>query len=267
MKPLVSIIITNYNYGAYIAEAIESALAQTFADREIMVTDDSSTDNSLEIASRYPVQILKQDNGGLSLARNNALVHARGEYVLFLDADDRLPEHAIIQLADSLGSATNDVAYAYGQMQYFDLQTDVFKSREFDAKQLFKSNYVCATTLLRKEVLVRAGGYDNGFRTLREDWELYIRLWRLGYKGIFIQQITLECRKHKPHVRRSLAVKALSMAKLIYLYPSFFWKQWLRHPLRYTYYMIVGKVWNSTRDYGDKAELHGLRVVKDIKDR
>ena len=61
MKPLVSIIITNYNYSAYIAEAIESALAQTFADREIIVIDDSSTDNSLEIASRYPVQILKQD--------------------------------------------------------------------------------------------------------------------------------------------------------------------------------------------------------------
>ncbi len=95
MTPAVSIIITNYNYGAFIAEAIESALAQTFTDREIIVIDDASTDNSVEIATRYPVRLLQQDNSGVCVARNNALSLASGRYVMFLDADDRLVPTAV----------------------------------------------------------------------------------------------------------------------------------------------------------------------------
>ena len=58
MNPLVSIIITNYNYGRYLAEAIESALAQTWQDREILFIDDGSTDDSVDIARRYPITVL-----------------------------------------------------------------------------------------------------------------------------------------------------------------------------------------------------------------
>ncbi|MCB1946426.1 MAG: glycosyltransferase, partial [Thauera sp.] len=57
MQPLVSIIITNYNYGRFLGEAIESALAQTWQDREILFIDDGSTDDSLDIASRYPITL------------------------------------------------------------------------------------------------------------------------------------------------------------------------------------------------------------------
>lgn len=66
-------------------------------------------------------------------------------------------------------------------------------------------------------------------------------------------QVILECRKHKPHLRRSLSVKALSMAKLIWLYPGLFWKQWLRHPLRYSYHMLAGRVWMNVGHYIDRA--------------
>ena len=90
MNPLISIIITNYNYGRFLAEAIESALAQTWQDREILFIDDGSTDDSVDIARRYPITVLTQKNYGVCIARNNALSLARGEYVMFLDADDRL---------------------------------------------------------------------------------------------------------------------------------------------------------------------------------
>ena len=66
MPPLVSIIITNYNYGRYLAEAIESALAQTWQDREILFIDDGSTDDSVDIARRYPIAVLSQKNSGVS---------------------------------------------------------------------------------------------------------------------------------------------------------------------------------------------------------
>ena len=260
--PRVSISITNFNYAGFLPEAIESALAQDYPDCEVLVLDDASTDNSLEVACRYPVTVLAQRNGGLCLARNNALTMARGRYVLFLDADDRLTPRAVSLLVAALDAAGEDVGYAYGQMKYFGLRDDLFPARPFDARQLFRNNYVCATTLLRREVLLKAGGYDNGFRSLREDWELYIRLLSLGYHGAFVPEVILECRKHKPHIRRSLGVKALSMAKLCWLYPAYFWKQWLKHPLRYTYFFIAAKGWQSVRDYGDKAEPLGLRVVR-----
>lgn len=262
MTPLVSIIITNYNYAAFLPEAIESALAQDYPRCEVIVLDDASTDDSVEVACRYPVTVLGQRNGGLCLARNNALTRASGDYVLFLDADDRLTPVAVSSLVAALSVASDDVAYAYGQMQYFGLRDDLFASRSFDPDRLFKNNYVCATTLLRKDLLLKIGSYDNGFRSLREDWELYVRFWSKGYRGTFVQLPVLECRKHKEHVRRKLSAKALSMAKLVYLYPGFFWKQWLKHPLRYTYFMLAGKVWLSVRDYGDKADLLGLHVIK-----
>lgn len=265
MKPLVSIIITNFNYANFLAEAIESALAQDYPNYEVIMIDDGSSDNSIEVACRYPITVLSQKNGGLCLARNNALMHAKGDYVLFLDADDRLAWRALSILVDAMESSADDVGYAYGKMQYFGMRTGVFESRGFDASQLFKSNYICATTLLRSRVLLEAGGYDNGFKALREDWELYVRLWSRGYRGVFVSDVVLECRKHKPHVRRSIGAKALSMAKLVYLYPGFFWKQWIRHPLRYTYYMVAGRVWASVRDYGEKSRLHGVCVVKECR--
>lgn len=266
MKPLVSIIITNYNYGAYIAEAIESALAQTFADREIIVIDDSSTDNSLEIASRYPVQILKQDNSGVCVARNNALSIALGTYVIFLDADDRLVPTAVEHMLAALQGQPDAVAYVYGQMRYFGRKEGVFASMPFDGRRLGRANFICASTLIRRDTLLSVGGYDDGFRMLREDWELYIRLFTKGFSGQFLPEVILEYRKHKePTGNTTRRVKALSIAKLFYLYPSLIWRLFIRHPLRYTYYMIKGKAWSSVRDYGDKADLHGLRVVKDIK--
>ena len=77
MPPLVSIIITNYNYGRFLGEAIESALAQTWQNREILFIDDGSTDDSVEVARRYPITLFTQKNSGVCIARNNALSVAR----------------------------------------------------------------------------------------------------------------------------------------------------------------------------------------------
>jgi len=90
MSPLISVVIANYNYGRYLAETIESVLAQTYPHVEVIFIDDGSTDDSLEIAQRYPITVLAQQNQGVSTARNNAAQYARGEYILFLDSDDLL---------------------------------------------------------------------------------------------------------------------------------------------------------------------------------
>jgi glycosyltransferase involved in cell wall biosynthesis len=97
-NPLVSVLTANYNYADYLPEAIESVLAQTYANFEVIVCDDGSTDDSCEVAERYAqkdsrIKLLQKENGGVSSALNAAYRESKGQIVCLLDADDRfLPE-------------------------------------------------------------------------------------------------------------------------------------------------------------------------------
>jgi glycosyltransferase involved in cell wall biosynthesis len=99
--PLVSIIIPAYNYAAFIAEAVNSALRQSHRNIEVVIiVDDGSTDNTAEVAQRLMqqdarVRYVYQANQGLSAARNTGIKNAKGEFLVFLDADDVLHEHKI----------------------------------------------------------------------------------------------------------------------------------------------------------------------------
>ena len=262
MPPLVSIIITNYNYGRFLGEAIESALAQTWQHKEVIVLDDGSRDDSLDVARRYPVTVLAQKNSGLSLARNNALTEAHGDYVIFVDADDRLVPTAVEHLMARLANAPAGVAYAFGQMRYFGERDGIFASGPFDARRLAKANFICATTLLRKDILLTVGGYDNAFRKLREDWELYLRLYAKGYEGVFLPEVVLENRKHKGATVGTSPIKAHSIAMLVRLYPRLMWRHLLKHPWRYGSRLLFGKLGQEVGQYGDRATESGLKVLQ-----
>ena len=99
-RPLVSIAINNYNYGRYLRAAIDSALAQTYPDVEVIVVDDGSTDDSREIIASYAKRILPviKSNGGQGSALNAGFEVSHGEIVIFLDADDELMPEAVEQV-------------------------------------------------------------------------------------------------------------------------------------------------------------------------
>ena len=263
MPPLVSIIITNYNYGRFLGEAIESALAQTWQNREILFIDDGSTDDSVEVARRYPITLFTQKNSGVCIARNNALSVARGEYVSFLDADDRLAPTAIEHMLARLRDTPPDVGYIYGQMQYFGVKTGLFASQPFDPRKLAKANFICATTLLRKQIIIDAGGYDDGFRMLREDWELYLRLWSRGYRGEFLPEVILEYRKHKGPSVGTSPTKALTIAMLVRLYPGLMWRHLLKHPWRYGSKVLFGNLQDRFGHYGPQREESRLSRINE----
>ena len=263
MPPLVSIIITNYNYGRFLGEAIESALAQTWQNREILFIDDGSTDDSVEVARRYPITLFTQKNSGVCIARNNALSVARGEYVSFLDADDRLAPTAIEHMLARLRDAPPGVGYIYGQMQYFGVKTGLFASQPFDPRKLAKANFICATTLLRKQIIIDAGGYDDGFRMLREDWELYLRLWSRGYRGEFLPEVILEYRKHKGPSVGTSPTKALTIAMLVRLYPGLMWRHLLKHPWRYGSKVLFGNLQDRFGHYGPQREESRLSRINE----
>ncbi|MDB4919636.1 glycosyltransferase [Mucilaginibacter sp.] len=112
-QPLVSIIIPLYNAEKFISETIQSALNQTWPNKEIIIVDDSSTDNSLAIAMQFisdNVWVLTQVNSGASTARNYALKEAKGEYIQFLDADDLLSPDKIEGQMDRLNRSETHLA-------------------------------------------------------------------------------------------------------------------------------------------------------------
>src|ERR671912_965329 len=93
---LVSVVIPCYNQAHFLGEAIESVLSQTYPHFEIVVVDDGSTDNTQEVAARYPgVRYIRQENQGLAGARNAGIRRSNGSYLVFLDADDRLLPEAL----------------------------------------------------------------------------------------------------------------------------------------------------------------------------
>jgi len=112
-NPTVSIIIDNYNYEQYLADSIESALAQTYPKVEVIVVDDGSTDSSRAILKRYEdkVKVLLKDNGGQASAFNFGFEHSTGDLIMFLDSDDVLTPHAVEKVVEAWDPALSKLHF------------------------------------------------------------------------------------------------------------------------------------------------------------
>ena len=181
---LVSVIIPCYNGEAFLGEAIESALAQSYPHVEIIVVDDGSTDRSGEIALAYPIRYFRQSNQGLTPSRNLGIRESRGSYLVFLDADDRLKPHAIevglrtlAQHPECAMSVGNHLFVSADGAYLASSRKICLATAHYEA--LLKSNFVemISTVLFRKSVFEKVGGFDTQLR-VAEDYELYLRIAR-----------------------------------------------------------------------------------------
>ncbi len=107
---LISVIIPTYNVESYISQCLESLLCQSYKSLEIIVVDDGSTDNTIQIVEKYPVKVFKQENKGASSARNKGIGKASGEYIHFMDADDYLNLQFYERLISTIQLADIDLA-------------------------------------------------------------------------------------------------------------------------------------------------------------
>jgi glycosyltransferase involved in cell wall biosynthesis len=202
---LVSVVIACYNQGRFLGDAIESALAQTYAPVQVIVVDDGSTDRTSQVASAYPVKCLRQRNAGAPAARNNGFRESRGRFVLFLDADDRLLPEAIATGCDAL-AAHPDWAFATGHVRLIGGDGAAESTPPQDHAggdqflALLRSNYIWTpgAVLYRRDVLDSGGPFDPSAKA-SADYELNLRLARRHPVGCH-HQVVLEYRRHESNM-------------------------------------------------------------------
>ena len=217
-KPHVSVIIPCFNYGSFLAEAIESALAQTHAPLEVIVIDDGSTDDSFAVASRFVphVEVLTQPNQGLVAVLNRGLRQAVGEYFVILSADDVLRPTYIEALLAALLRHPG-AAYAYSEMEYFGARSGVFPAKPFSPALLLVGNYINATALTRRTDALAVGGFHPNPKNAWEDWDFWLRLLESERYGVAVAEPLLRYRKHETTSRnppsRRKALEALNAVR------------------------------------------------------
>ncbi|WP_375491617.1 glycosyltransferase family 2 protein [uncultured Jatrophihabitans sp.] len=212
---LVTIVIPAYNYGRFLAEALDSALAQTYPDVEVIVVDDGSTDDTAAVAARYADRIsyVYQANAGAASARNTGACQANGEYVIFLDADNMLDEHYIEKTLGVLGQQPPSVGYVYTQLARFGAEEGISQYPGFLLDYLRVRNYIDACCLLRASVLADHR-YDTRFTAL-EDWDFYLSLAEDGIVGLLLNEPLLLYRVHADGVSVTDRITARSGRRLL----------------------------------------------------
>lgn len=205
MKPLVSVIIPNYNYASYICEAVDSALDQTYGNIEVVVVDDGSNDNSREILAGYgdKIAVILQPNAGVSAARNTGVKHSSGKFIAFLDADDVwLPKK--IERQVELFESERDLGLVHVGVEEFDTERNISKTR-LDGMSghvshellLFERPVVLgggSGLMTTRAVFDEVGGFDLELQT-SADWDLFYRIGRRYRLGL-VPEVLLRYRIH-----------------------------------------------------------------------
>lgn len=176
----LSIIIICYNHGKYLPRSIESAINQNSSDYEIIIVNDGSTDNTQEIAESYAhkydyISVIKQNNAGVSCARNTGIRNTQCEYILLLDADDWISSTYVSDAIAYLD--THPECYAFmPKVQWHDVNNGtvgILPDNSNYRNLLLYGQH--PHNVIRKSHCIAVGGFDESMRKGVEDWEFFVR--------------------------------------------------------------------------------------------
>jgi glycosyltransferase involved in cell wall biosynthesis len=206
-QPLVSIIIPVYNGANYMREAIDSALAQTYSNIEILVINDGSKDNgeTEKIALSYENEIhyFYKENGGVSTALNLGIEKMKGEYFSWLSHDDIYPIDKIEKQIDYLKQVPNRNIVVYGSIKLIDKKGETIgisklqlnNPNEFILKHMIESSLVNGCTLLIPKLIFEKVGLFNPLLKSTQDYDMWFRIAQ-KYKLVCIDEILILSRQH-----------------------------------------------------------------------
>lgn len=211
----MSVIIPNYNGALYLKEAVISVLEQNYADKEVIVVDDGSTDNSVELLKEFGSKIIliESKNSGASTARNIGISAAKGEYLAFLDSDDIWVTNKLHLQMEYMRVHELDLVYCHGQefgntdgfnvLHEAKFAGDCYKYfKQFPGKAIIDMGP--STAVIKSARLLKTGVFDPSFTGPAEDWDFFRRYCRETKVG-FCDQVLVYRRNHASNVsNRSL---------------------------------------------------------------
>jgi hypothetical protein len=202
--PVVSVVTANYEHAEHVAVALESVERGRYRDFELVVVDDGSSDGSEEVVRAWMddhpdtqgLLLRHPANRGLPATRNTAIEHARGRYLLMLDADNELFPNCLERLVEALDSDPG-AAFAYGILQKFDDSgpKGLLGVPGWDPARLRVTNYIDALALIRREALEEAGGFDTDVNLFGwEDYDLWCGIAERGGYPVHVKEIVARYR-------------------------------------------------------------------------
>ena len=210
MQPLVSVVIPNYNNAKYIVEALNSVTQQDYKSFEIVVVDDGSTDNSIEIIKgiQFPITLIESANFGAGSARNIGIMASRGEYIALLDSDDIWEKSKLDSQMKLMLEQELDLVYCHGE----DIGNVGARSKSRPARysgdcyphyKKYPSRSIielpCSSSLFRKSILHKSGLFDINVPPPTEDWDFFRRYSRYAKVG-YCDEVLVYYRKHENNI-------------------------------------------------------------------
>jgi glycosyltransferase involved in cell wall biosynthesis len=266
----VSVIIPTYNYGRFIGEAIDSALAQTRAPLEVIVVDDGSTDGTAEVLAAYGdrIRVLRQKNSGVAMARNAGIAAARGEYLAFLDSDDawypcklerQMPR---FDAEPSLGLVHCGAETIDSEGRTLKMSVDGMEGQVAEAMLRLDREVIMpqgSSIVVPKRVAEDVGGFDARLPP-SEDWDFCYRV-AARYAVGYVAEVLVRYRLHGSGIHMNIG--RMERAMLIALEKAFADPR--VQPLRnYSYgrfHRVLAGCYFETRELGSFAR----NVVKSLR--
>ncbi|MEM9884528.1 MAG: glycosyltransferase [Bacteroidota bacterium] len=197
-----SIIIPCYNDGIYIIEALESILNYKGKySIEIIIVNDGSTDkytkDLLISLKEKGYNVINKPNGGLGSARNEGIRKANGEYVLPLDADNKIC-HGYIDEGVKILDNNPEIDIVYADATFFGEKSGKWTVGHFEVEKLFRANFIDACAIYRKKVWQNLNGYDENMPAMgSEDWDFWMRAFINGWNFCYLPKVLFEYRVRK----------------------------------------------------------------------
>jgi GT2 family glycosyltransferase len=202
--PEVSVVLTHYNYSAFVRDAIESVVASTGVGLELVIVDNHSDDEELahlrSVISEYewfPIRLVANSaDQGPSTSRNIGARHARAELLLLLDADNMLYPDGARLLKAALDRS--DAAFAYGLIEKFGDDSGLLSAVPWNVEHLVHSNYIDTMALIRRKVWNEFGGFDPQVAAMGgyDDYAFWLQLAAVGYRGELVSSFIGRYRVH-----------------------------------------------------------------------
>ena len=179
----VSVVIPCFNKGRYLNDTIQSVLKQTYYDFEIIIVDDGSTDTLTKLLlsqlDHPKIRIFYKENEGVSTARNFAIAHSKGTYILPLDADDLITEE-YLETAVKVLSENPEIKLVTCNVKYFGHSTGMLSFLPYSLETLLARNLFVVSSLFRRADFNRTSGFNPNMKEGFEDWDFWISLLKDG---------------------------------------------------------------------------------------